>query len=165
MAAPEATINQYGLSNPAPVISYTISNAFGYPGYVVKVSTSSGTMNGTTALTDVPAGYTVKDTIPATMQLMVNVVEGSAQANQFIGVQALIPGQEAYLMLCGATGAIAIGDFIAPTATAGCVTKRPDTENCVVIARALEAKDANATGTIRVKIMAPFYAASGVTLT
>lgn len=170
MSAPEATISEFGLSNPAQGISYTISNAFSYPGYVVKVSTTAGTFSGTSAVTDAPAGYTIKSCVPATMQCIVNVSEGSAQTNQFIGVQALIPGQEAYLML-GATAAIAVGDFIAPSSTAGVVCPRSAggiaTAPCVVFARALEAKDAQAGATagttIKVRIMNPIYLGSGET--
>lgn len=169
MAAPEGTIAQYGLYNPAPVISYKISNALSYPGYVVKVSTTAGTFDATSAVTDVPAGYTIVDTIPATMQLMVNVVEGSAQANQTIGVQALIPGQEAYLML-GATVAVAVGDFMGASTTAGVIQPRNATGSLgsagVVFCRALEAKDAQAGATagtsIKVKIISPIYCDAGV---
>jgi NADPH-dependent curcumin reductase CurA len=139
MAAPEATIANYGLANPAQAINKVISNAFAYPGYVVKVSTTAGTFSGTSAVTDVPAGYTIKSCVPATMQAMVNVTEGAAQTNQLIGVQGLIPGQEAYLML-GATAAIAVGDLIAPSSAAGCVCPRSSSglasDACIVFARA-----------------------------
>lgn len=170
MAAPEATISQYGLTNPAPAISFTIADAFSYPGYVVKVSTTAGTFVGASAVTDVPAGYTIKSCVPATMQSIVNVSEGSAQTEQFIGVQALIPGQEAYLML-GATAAITAGDFLGPSSTAGVVATRGKAGDAagVVFAQALEAKDANAGTTagttIKCRIITPMYIAAGASIT
>ena len=168
MAAPDATITRYGLANGAQSISKTISNAFAYPGYVVKVSTTAGTFDGTTAVTDVPSGYTTKSCVPATAQCMVNVTEGSALTNQFIGVQALIPGQEAYLML-GATAAVVCGDFMAPSTSAGVICPRTATglasDACVVFCRALEAKVTQAGGSIRVRIISPIYVGAGVTPT
>jgi len=164
MAAPEATITEYGLANGTQAITKVISNAFSTPGYVVKVSTTAGTFSGTSAITDVPDGYTIKSCIPATAQLMVNTVEGSAQANQSIGVQAMIPGQEAYLLL-GATAAVTAGDFMAASATAGKIIPRSAAAGntdlaAVVFARALESKLTQAGGTIRVRFISPIYLAT-----
>jgi hypothetical protein len=163
--ATEATIISYGLENPAQAIAYTILEAYATPGYVVKVHTVSGQMTGTNAITDIPDGYIIKSTVPATMQAIVNSVEGDAQTLQFIGVQALIPGQIAYLQLAAATVAVAIGDLLGPTVTQGCVSPRSATGvrgAGIAIAKALEAKDAAAGGTIRCRIIPTMYFGAGL---
>lgn len=164
MAAPEATITQYGLANPAQGIAYTLKEACTYPAYIFKVDTTAGQMTKTTAATDIPDGYNMKTTVPAYLQAMVQYTEGSAVAGVFSGIQALIPGQEAYLML-GATAAIAVGDLIAPSTTAGVVMPRSAagfaSGACVVFAKALEAKLTQAGATagtaIKVRIISPMY--------
>jgi len=163
--ATEASIVSYGLENPAQAIAYTIKEAYAYPGYIVKVYTTAGQMTGTSAVTDIPDGYTIKSTVPATMQAIVNLTEGTEQTLQFIGVQALIPGQIAYLQLSAATAAISVGDLLGPSTTQGTVCPRSSTgvrAAGVAFAKALEAKDANATGTIKCRIIPTMYFGVGV---
>lgn len=165
MAAPEATIVSYGLENPAQAIAYTIVEAYAKPGYVVRVYTTDGQMTGTTAATQIPDGYIIKSTVPPTAQAMVNITEGDAQTLQFIGVQALIPGQIAYLQLAAATATVAIGDLLGPTTTQGCVAPRSATGYVgagVAFAKALEAVTTGTGGTIRCRIISPIYLGAGV---
>jgi len=165
MAAPEATIAAYGLENPAQAIAYTIVEAYTQPGYVVKVYTTANQMTGISALTDIPDGYIIKSTVPATAQAIVNLVEGSALPGQFIGVQALIPGQIAYLQIAAATATVAIGDLLGPTTTQGCVAPRSATGARgagVAFAKALEAVTAGTGGTIKCRIIAPMYFGAGL---
>lgn len=165
MAAPEGTINSYGLENPAQAIAFTIVEAYSLPGYVVKVHTSAGQMTGINALTDIPDGYIIKSTVPPTAQAIVNLVEGAAQAGQFIGVQALIPGQIAYLQIAAATATVAIGDLLGPTTTQGCVAPRSATGARgagVAFAKALEAVTAGTGGTIRCRIIPTMYFGAGL---
>lgn len=165
--ATEATITQYGLENPAQAQSFTIVEAYSTPGYIVKVYTTEGQMTGCNTVTSIPDGYTILSTVPATSQAIVNLVEGSALPGQYIGVQALIPGQTAYLHLAPATVAVAIGDLIGPTTTQGCVSPRNATgltSAGIAFAKALEQKGANAGAgaMIKVRIIAPVYLAAGV---
>lgn len=171
MAAPEATIYSYGLSNPAPAISFTISDALQYPGYLVHVTSTAGTLDATDAFTDVPCGYTIKSCVPATMQAMsTGYVDGTAQTNQFIGVQALIPGQEAYLML-GATVAVPCGTYCGPTTQDGMLCPRIATgslpDAAVICCVTLEAKGPTLTAAtvgslVKVRIISPMYLSAGV---
>lgn len=165
--ATEATIIQYGLENPAQAISFTIVEAYATPGYLVKVHTTAGQMTGTAAVTDCPDGYTILSTVPATSQAIVNLVEGDALPGQFIGVQAPIPGQIAYLHLAPATVAVTIGNFLGPTTSQGMVSPRNATGTVAAgwaIAKALEAKDANAGAgaMIKCRIISPVYLPAGV---
>jgi hypothetical protein len=168
MSAPEGTITEGGLSNPAQGISYTLVEAVDAPGYMFKVSATAGSMNKTTAIGDCPSGYNIKSSVPAYLQAMVQLVEGAAVTGAFLGIQALVPGQEAYLQLDATAATIAAGDFItcaASTQTAGKVQPRntyTSSGACYVFARALEAKAANAGGTVKVKIMSPSYLPTGV---
>jgi hypothetical protein len=171
MAAPEATIYTYGLYNPAPAIAYTIHATALHAGYLVKKSTTAGQMILTTACTDIPQGYLIKSTVPPTMQEIVNMTGATmGLEDQFIGVQALIPGQEAYLMAC-TTDAITIGDYVSattysPASLNGTVVPRTATNKAFatcLIGVALEARAANfSTVTpMKVRIMAPVYVESG----
>ena len=170
MAAPEATIYTRGLSNPAPAISYTISDDLAYAGYLVHVTTTAGSFDATDAVTELPVGYTIKSTVPATMQAGVaGGTDGTALANQFIGVQALIPGQEAYLML-GATIAVTVGDYLGPSSEEGVLAPRTSSGTlpsaAVICCQALESKGPTATAAtvgsiIKVTIIAPMYLAAG----
>lgn len=171
MSAPEATIYTYGLYNPAPVIPYTIHATALHAGYLVKMSTTAGRMDFTSTCTDVPQGYIIKSTVPPTMQEMVNMTGATmGLEDQFIGVQALIPGQEAYLMAC-TTDAFAVGDYVCPTTSTaaslnGLVVPRNATNKAFAtcaIGVTLVARAANfSTVTpVKVRIMAPLYLASG----
>jgi len=172
MAAPEATIYNYGLSNPAPAIAYVIHATSIHGGYLVKMSTTANMMSFTAAGTDIPQGYIIKSTVPPTMQEMVNMTGATmGLEDQLIGVQALIPGQEAYLMSC-TSNAITIGDYVGPTTCTsaslnGIIVPRI-AANCTfaqcIIGVALEARAANQSTVtpVKVKIMAPMYLASGV---
>jgi len=167
MSAPEGTVNEAGLSNPAQGIGYILVEAVTQAGYIWKVSTVAGSMNKTTAIVDCPIGYNMKSSVPAYLQEMVQLVEGAAVAGAYLGIQALIPGQEAYLQLDATAATVAIGDSIMPaTATPGKVQPRNSFTSsgaCVIFAKALEAKVANAgVGTIRVRIVNPMYLPTGV---
>jgi hypothetical protein len=172
MAAPEATIAAYGLENPAQAISYTIVEAYALPGYIVKVGTTKDQMTGCSAATNVPDGYIIKSTVPATMQAIVNLEEGSAQTLQFVGVQALIPGQVAYLQLAACTTAVtAIGDMLQASTIQGCITPRNAASVAITLAagvvfcKALETKGALAYNTpIKVRIVNPVYCPATVVL-
>jgi len=170
MAAPEATIYNYGLSNPAPAIAYVIHATALHGGFLVKKSTTAGQMILTTACTDVPQGYLIKSTVPPTMQEMVNMTGATiGLEDQLIGVQALIPGQEAYLMACTTT-AFTIGDYVGPTTYTsaslnGTIVPRTAANSTFaqcIIGVALEARAANfSTITpVKVKIIAPIYLAT-----
>jgi hypothetical protein len=161
--APEGTLYDYGLCNGAPVQNFTITDAFGYPGYTVKLGSTAKIMVGTTGPLDVPDGYTVRSSVPATAQIIVNMTEGSAVASQEIGVQALIPGQTAYIQLAGASTAISIDDFMQCAATAGTIQPRSAAAVAikaaagVVFCKSMEAKDASATGALKVRIISAIY--------
>lgn len=171
MAAPEATIISYGLVNPAPVIAKTILQAAALPGMLVHVSPTPGSFDFTDSVTDYPVGYTVKSTVPPTMQAIVaGGSDGTAQTGQFIGVQALIPGNEAYLLM-GATIAVTCGDFLGPSASQGVLSPRTAAGTLasagIACCIALEnfgptATAATVGSAIRVRIIAPIYLGAGV---
>jgi len=153
-----------GLSNPSESISYIEKTAVDDAGFVVKAATTAGYVDVTGAVTDYPIGYTVRDTTtPANVQS-----GGDPSANTRVSIQALIPGQEAYLQLAASNSAIAVGDKIAAGAN-GQVDKAA-TSATFIMAIALEAKDATTgvtplTGTtttnvtIKVRIIPPYYLA------
>jgi len=170
MAAPEATIYTYGLYNPAPAIAYTIHATALHAGYLVKMSTTAGMMSFTSACTDIPQGYIIKSTVPPTMQEIVNMTGATmGLEDQYIGVQALIPGQEAYLMACTTT-AFAVGDYVCPTTSSaasmnGLIVPRTAANSAFatcVIGVTLVARAANfSTVTpVKVRIIAPMYLAT-----
>lgn len=165
MAAPEATIYNHGLYNPAQAIAYTVVDACDYAGYLVHVTSTAGSVDCTDAITDFPCGYTIKSTVPPTMQSMINWEEGDALTNQFIGVQALVPGQEAYLML-GATIAVPCGSYCGPSSEDGMLAPRiaggTIGSAAVIMCVTMEAKGPTATAAtvgsvVKVKILNPMY--------
>lgn len=170
MSAPEATITSRGLYNPAPVIAKTIVDACDYAGYLVHVSATAGSFDCCDAVTDVPVGYTVKSTVPATMQSMVNWTNGTAQANQLIGVQALIPGQEAYLMMGPTLTTVPVGTYCGPSSSDGMLCPRTSAAACtytaVIMCVTLEATGSVLTAAtvgsvVKVRIISPMYLTTG----
>lgn len=153
-----------GLSNPAETISYVEITAVDDAGFVVKAATTAGCVDVTTAMTDIPIGYTFRDTTtPANVQS-----GGDPSANVRVGIQALINGQEAYLQLAPSNAAITPGDPIAATANGQVDKATNGGAHYFVIGVALEAKDASTgvavnTGTtttnqtIKVRIISPYY--------
>jgi len=171
MAAPEATIPNYGLYNPAPAIAYTIVDACTHAGYLVHVTSTAGSLDCTDAVTDIPCGFVIKSTVPPTMQAMsTGYSDGAAQAGQFVGVHALIPGQEVYLMF-GPTIAVPCGTYCGPSAVDGMLHPRiaaaglVDTA-AVIMCVTMEAKGPTATAAtvgsaVKVKILSPMYLLQG----
>jgi hypothetical protein len=168
MAAPEATIPNYGMYNPAPAIAYTIVDACTHAGYLMHVTSTAGSLDCTDALTDFPCGFIVKSTVPPTQQAMsTGYADGTALAGQFIGVQALIPGQEVYLML-GATIAVPCGSYCGPSSEDGMLSPRIAAGSigsaAVICCVTMEAKGPTATAAtvgsaVKVKVLNPMYLA------
>jgi len=171
MAAPEATIPNYGMYNPAPAIAYTIVDACTHAGYLMHVTSTAGSVDSTDAFTDVPCGFIIKSTVPPTQQAMsTGYADGTALAGQFIGVQALIPGQEVYLLL-GATVAVPCGTYCGPSTQDGMLSPRISTgslpDAAVICCVTMEAKGPTATAAtvgsaVKVKIISPMYLGAGV---
>jgi hypothetical protein len=133
-----------GRTNESDVQPFVFTRAVSYPGTVLKVHTVAGAVDLCGAGEE-PCGYSFGTTK--------NPITGTAEAAVTRGVVALIPGQEAELLLLATNAVIAVGDDIETTALG---TVDLLATGGWVIGKALEAKAALAgavAGTmVRVRI-------------
>lgn len=128
-----------GMVNDGQVIAYTTATAITYPGTLMKITSTAGTMDVCGAGEE-PVGYAFTSTK--------HPVTGVATADVKVGVHALIPGQIVEIPLLATNAAIAIGDKV-ETVAAGEVDLKSGAG--WIVGYALIAAATNAGGTAATK--------------
>jgi hypothetical protein len=142
-----------GLYNDKPSIRYVADSAIADAGYLLKRGSAAGHVD-LCAAGNMPIGYALMSTVAPT--------SGIAEASKEVPVQKLAEGDIVYLQLSAATGAVTLGDLLAPTADGKVAPKTATSMYAAtwVVATAEEAVDASTGGVIKARVRL-FYAAAG----
>lgn len=132
-----------GIKNDAKVQAFDTASAIPDAGYVLKLSSSAGTVD-LCGSSDTPIGYSYAGTI--------DPITGVASADYKVSVVSFQTGDRAEMQVSATNQAISIGDAIC-CVEGGLVDKRDGTINTGdIIGYALEAVNVNTGGTIDIRV-------------
>ncbi len=142
-----------GLYDEKPAIKYVADSAIEDAGYLLKRAATANHVDLCTA-SAMPIGYSLMSTVAPTT--------GTALPGKDVPVQKLAEGDIVYLQLSAATGAVAYGDLLAPTADGKVAPKTATSMQAAmwVVATAEEAVATTTGGVIKARVRL-FYAAAG----